>query len=302
MIPDLNNLYYFAQVIEHGGFAAAGRALRIPKSKLSRRIAELEACLGVQLLQRSTRRLALTEIGRVYFGHCKAMLVEAEAANEAVALVHSEPRGVVRVTCPVALLAVRMGEMFANFLLKYPRVELHLEETNRRVDVIGEGIDLAVRVRPLPLEDSGLVLRILSDRGQCLVASPALLQRLGKPLGPSDLTRFPSMDLGQPQLEHTWRLYGPEGAEAEVRHHPRYITRAMMALRSAAVAGVGVVQLPRMMMTEQLASGELVSVLPNWEPRREVIHCVYASRRGQLPAVRALIDYLAERFDELNED
>lgn len=301
-VHDLNDLLYFAKVVEHGGFSPAGRALGIPKSKLSRRVADLEERLGVRLLQRSTRRLALTDLGRTYLAHCRAMLVEAEAAQEAVALAHAEPRGVVRVTCPVALLAVRMADMFAEFLVKYPRVELHLEETNRRVDVIGEGIDLAVRVRPPPLEDSGLVLRVLSDRGQCLVASPSLLERLGRPAGPADLGRFPSMDLGQPQPEHLWRLCGPGEATAEVRHHPRYVTRAMLALRTAAVAGVGVVQLPRMMMTEQLARGELVSVLPDWEPRREIIHVVFPSRRGQLPAVRVLIDHLVERFERLNED
>lgn len=302
MSPDLNDLMYFARVVEQGGFSAAGRALGIPKSKLSRRVAELEQRLGVRLLQRSTRSLALTEVGRTYYGHCKAMLVEAEAAEEAIALAHAEPRGVVRVACPVALLAVRMGEMFADFLVQFPRIELHLEETNRRVDVVAEGVDLAVRVRPPPLEDSGLVMRVLSDRGQCLVASPSLLERLGPPSGPADLARFPSMDLGQPQPEHVWRLCGPGEATAEVRHHPRYVTRAMLALRAAATAGVGVVQLPRMMMTEQLDRGELVSVLPDWEPRREIIHCVFASRRGQLPAVRALIDFLVQRFDTLNED
>lgn len=302
MKMDLNDLLYFAKVAEHGSFAAAGRALGLPKSKLSRRVAGLEDRLGVRLLHRSSRSLALTEVGRAYLHHCKAMLVEAEAAEEAAALVHAEPRGVVRVTCPVALLAVRMGDMFADFLVRHPRIELHLEETNRRVDVIGEGIDLAVRVRPPPLEDSGLVMRVLSDRGQCLVAAPALLDRLGAPGEPADLARFPSLDLGLPQSEHLWRLCGPDGATVEVRHQPRYVTRAMAALRSAAVAGVGVVQLPRMMMTEQLRSGELVPVLPAWEPRREIIHCVFASRRGQLPAVRALIDHLVERFAALDED
>ncbi len=299
---DLNDLLYFAKVVEHGGFASAGRALGVPKSKLSRRVAELEERLGVRLLQRSTRSLALTELGKTYLGHCKAMLVEAEAAEEAVALAHAEPRGIVRVTCPVALLAVRMGGMFADFLLKYPRVDLHLEETNRQVDVIGEGVDLAVRVRPPPLEDSGLVLRVLSDRGQCLVASPSLLDRLGRPSGPADLGRYPSMHLGQPQAEHLWRLCGPGEATAEVRHHPRYVTRAIIALRDAAVAGVGIVQLPRMMMIEQLGTAQLVPVLPQWEPRREIIHCVFASRRGQLPAVRALIDHLVMSFERLSED
>lgn len=301
-LPDLNDLYYFAQVVEHRGFAPAGRALGLPKSKLSRRIAQLEARLGAQLILRSTRSFAVTELGRVYYRHCQAMLTEVDAAEESIAQAHAEPRGVIRMSCPVALLASRVGEMLAEFMALHPRVELHLDETNRRVDVVAEGIDLAVRVRPPPLADSELVMRVLSDRGQCLVASPALIARCGAPTGPADLGRFPSMDLGQPQDEHRWLLHGEGGMQAEVRHQPRYVTRAMMALRAAAVAGVGVVQLPRMMVAEQIERGELAQVLPGWQPQREIIHVVFASRRGQLPAVRLLIDFLAERFAQLVED
>lgn len=300
--PDLNDLHYFAQVVEHGGFAPAGRALGIPKSKLSRRIAMLEERLGTKLILRSTRSFAVTEVGRGYYTHCRAMLVEAEAAEESIALAHAEPRGVVRMSCPVALLSTRIGDMLADFMAEYPRVELHLEETNRKVDVVAEGIDLAIRVRPPPLEDSDLVMRALSDRGQCLVASPALLAQWGTPASPADLGRLPSLDLAQPQDEHIWLLRGPDGTRADIRHRPRYVTRAMLALRAAAVAGVGVVQLPRMMMAEEFQRGALVPVLPGWEPRREIIHVVFASRRGQLPAVRKLVDYLVDRFQRLDED
>ncbi len=300
--PDLNDLHYFAQVVEHGGFAPAGRALGIPKSKLSRRVAMLEERLGAKLILRSTRSFAVTEVGRGYYTHCRAMLVEVEAAEESIALAHTEPRGVVRMSCPVALLATRIGEMLADFLIAYPRVELHLEETNRTIDVVAEGIDLAIRVRPPPLEDSDLVMRVLSDRGQCLLASPSLLAQWGVPVGPTDLARLPSMDLGQPQDEHVWVLTGPDGARADVRHSPRYVTGAMLALRAAAVAGVGVVQLPRMMVTKEFERRDLVPVLPGWEPRREIIHVVFASRRGQLPAVRKLIDFLVGRFERIDED
>jgi DNA-binding transcriptional LysR family regulator len=300
--PDLNDLYYFAQVVEHGGFAAAGRALGIPKSKLSRRIAQLEERLGTKLLLRTTRRFGVTEAGRGYAMHCRAMLTEAAAAEESIALTLSEPRGVIRMTCPVALLSTRVGEMVADFMALYPRVELHLEETNRKVDVVGEGIDLAIRVRPPPLEDSDLLMRVLSDRGQCLVASPELLSSLGVPAVPADLSRFPSMGLGQAQDDHRWLLNGPDGMGVAVMHQPRYVTRAMLALRAAAVAGIGIVQLPRMIVSEQFERGQLVHVLPDWTPRREIIHVVFASRRGQLPAVRLLIDFLVEQFDKLVED
>ena len=204
-------------------------------------------------------------------------------------------------TCPVALLDARIADMLAAFMAAYPRVEIHLEETNRRVDVVGEGIDVAIRVRPPPLEDSDLVMRMLAERGQCLVACPRLLTG-GIPQVPADLAGLPSMDLGLPQHEHVWHLIGPDGTEAAIRHRPRLVTRGMLALRAAALAGVGVVQLPSMMVREQIARGELVHVIPGWAPRREIIHAVFASRRGLLPAVRALLDFLAERFEALDED
>lgn len=299
---DLNDLYYFVQVVEHGGFAPAGRALDMPKSKLSRRVALLEERLGMRLIQRSTRRFTVTDVGQTYYAHCRAMLVEADAADEAIALLHEEPRGIVRVSCPIVLLDSLVGAMIAAFMAACPRVEIHLEATNRRVDVVGEGIDVAIRVRPPPLEDSDLALRVLAERGQCLVASPALLRERGVPAVPADLARLPSLDHGVPQSAHVWRLRGPDGAQAEIHHQPRFVTGGMLALRAAAVAGVGVVQLPTMMVRDEVARGELTTVLPDWAPRREIVHAVFASRRGLLPAVRALLDFLAERFAALEPD
>lgn len=298
---DLNDLYYYVQVVDHAGFAPAGRALGIPKSKLSRRIALLEERLGTRLIQRSTRRFAVTEIGQSYYAHCKAMLVEADAADDAIAMTHAEPRGTIRMTCPIALLDAQVADMLGAFMVEHPLVTIHLEETNRVVDVVGEGIDIAIRVRPPPLEDSDLVLRVLAERGQCLVASPALLAG-SVPAVPADLSGLPSMAVGLPQHEHLWDLIGPDGARASLHHRPRLVTRGMLALRVAALAGVGVVQLPSMLVREQLARGELVQVIPGWAPRREIVHAVFASRRGLLPAVRALLDDMARRFDALGED
>lgn len=301
-LPDLNELHDFARVVEHGGFAPAGRALGRPKSTLSRRVAQLEERLGARLLLRSTRSFALTELGQRYYQHCRAMLTEAEAAEESAALAHAEPCGVVRLSCPVALLAARVGRMLATFMLQYPRVQLQVDETNRRVDVVGEGLDLALRVRPPPLQDSELLLRTLAERRQCLVASAALVARLGTPAGPTDLAAWPSLDTGAPQDSHRWVLQGPGGARAEVRHQPRLVTQSMLALRDAALLGAGVVQLPRMLVHDDLHGGALVQVLPGWAPRPELIHAVYASRRGQLPAVRALLDHLAQQFEALQEE
>ncbi len=192
MLTDLNDLFFFASVVDHQGFAPAGRALGIPKSKLSRRVALLEERLGVRLIQRSTRRFSVTELGQTYYAHCKAMLVEAEAAQQAIEQTRAEPCGTVRMSCPVAILHTRVGSMVAAFMADYPKVTVHLEATNRRVDVVGEGLDLAIRVRPPPLEDSDLVLKILAQRTWCVAASPALVRTLGPAQTPEDLRKYPA--------------------------------------------------------------------------------------------------------------
>lgn len=301
-MQDLNDLYYFVQVVDHGGFAPAGRALGMPKSKLSRRIALLEERLGVRLIQRTTRRFSVTEVGQTYYEHCKAMLVEAEAAQAAIDVTHVEPCGIVRMSCPVALLHANVGSMLTDFMAGNPYVTVHLEATNRRVDLVGEAIDIALRVRPPPIADSDLVMRVLANRNQCLVASPLLFKARGVPAAPADLADWPSLGLGAPQQTHVWNLFGPDGAQAALHHNPRFVTGDMLALRNAAVGGVGVVQLPTMMVRDQLSQGALIRLLPDWAPRREIIHAVFPSRRGLLPSVRALIDYLAQRFQALDED
>lgn len=299
---DLNDLYYFAKVVEHGGFAPASRAIGVPKSKLSRRVADLEEHLGVRLIQRSTRKFVVTEVGQTYLEHCRAMLIEAEAAQASIDAVKAEPSGTVRLSCPTTLLHVHVGAMLADFMNRYPKITVHLSATNRRVDVLAEGVDLAIRVRPAPLEDSELVLRVLSDRGQQIVASPDCLARHGVPATPEQLSRWPSVARGSPQDAHTWILHGPNQQTVTVRHQPRLVTSDMVALRTAAVAGVGLVQLPVLMIREQLAAGQLVAVLPDWRPRRETIHVVFPSRRGLVPSVRCLIDHLVESYASFDEE
>lgn len=301
-MQDLNDLYFFVQSVEHGGFAPAGRALGIAKSKLSRRIALLEERLGVRLLQRSTRHFTVTEVGQRYYEHCRAMLVEANAAQQLIDEMTAEPAGVIRLTCPVGLLHFHVSAMLAEFMLIYPKVQIHLEATNRRADVIAEGLDLALRVRPLPLEDSELILKVLSDRGQCLVASPSLIEHYGLPKSPADLSHFPAMSRARPEETHSWQLCHADGSQANLVFAPRYITTDMLTLKTAALAGVGIVQLPQLMLATELADGRLIRLLPDWEPRREVIHLVYPSRRGQLPSVRALIDFFAEKYRTINEN
>lgn len=290
-MQDLNDLYYFAAVVEHGGFSAAGRALGIQKSRLSRRILLLEENLGVRLLNRSSRRFSVTEVGREFHERCVAMLVEAEAAEQIVAEVRAEPRGVVRMSCPTALLSFQFGTLVARFMMQHPSIEVHLESTNRRVDVIAEGIDLAIRVRLPPLETSELVMRRLDESTQCLVAAPGLVD--GSARSPVDLRKLPSLSQGPPQRDHAWHLHHPDGQVATVPHSPRLVTDDMAVLREAAIQGAGAVQLPTIFIWEDVRAGRLTHVLPEWRPKAGVVHAVFASRRGLLPSVRALVDFLA---------
>jgi len=290
-MQDLNDYYYFVSVVDHGGFSSAGRALGIQKSRLSRRILLLEERLGVRLLHRSSRSFSVTEIGREFYDRCVAMLIEAEAAEQIVAEVQAEPRGVVRMSCPTALLSFQFGEMIARFMMQNRGIHVHLESTNRRVDVIGEGFDIAIRVRFPPLESTDLVMRRLDESSQCLVAAPQSMNRAIS--SPADLDGLPSLDWERPHRVHAWELQHADGRVATIPHTPRLITDDMSVLRDAALSGAGVVQLPTIFIWDDVRAGRLVHVLPDWRPRPGIVHAVFPSRRGLLPSVRALVEFLA---------
>jgi len=296
---DLNDLYYFVQAVERGGFAPAGRALGLPKSKLSRRIALLEERLQVRLIQRTSRRFAVTDIGKAYFVRCKAMLAEAEAAQSLIDALHAEPCGTIRLACPVGLLHARVGAMLVGFAQQYPEVQIQLAGMNRPADVVRERLDLALRVQPEPLEDTDLAMRVLGHDAPCLVAAAALLDKYPLPACPADLAAWPSLGYGPPMEGHLWTLRGPDGATVAQQHQPVFVTTDMVTLRQAVLGGVGVAQLPAMLVREELATGALVRLLPDWTPRPEVIHLVFPSRRGVPPSVRLLIEFLAAQFAAL---
>src|SRR4051812_36649757 len=194
-MKDLNDMVFFAEVVDRGGFAAAGRALGVPKSKLSRRVSELEQRLGVRLLQRTTRKLSLTEAGELYHRHAVAMREEADAAEEAVAMVQSEPRGTVRVMCPITLAQTTIGPILPKFLKEHPLVRVEMQLTNRVVDLVKEGVDVALRVRP-SLDDSGsLIVKKLATSQALLVAAPSLLEERGRPASVEDLQKLPSISM-----------------------------------------------------------------------------------------------------------
>jgi DNA-binding transcriptional LysR family regulator len=295
-MQDLNDMVYFAEVAERGGFAAAGRALGLPKSRLSRRVADLEAQLGVRLLQRTTRKLSLTEAGELYLRHCVAMRDEALAAGEAVSQMQSEPRGTLRISCPVTLAQGTLGYLVPQYLAQYPHVKLDLRVTNRPVDLVEEGIDIALRVRPT-LDDSGsLVVKQLGASCSYLLASPELLRRQGAPATPEDLKKLDTVAMSAADGRSTWELIGPQGQEYVLQHQPRYVADDLQTLKLAMLAGTGMSFLPGMLSQAEQQAKLLVQVLPGWTLRPGMLHAVFPSRRGQVPAVRSFLDFLGEHL------
>lgn len=291
---DLNDLLFFAKVVEHGGFNAASRVLGIPKSRLSRRVAGLEEQLGVRLLQRTTRKLALTEVGASFYDHCQAMLAEADAAEESVSRVTAEARGLIRVSCPELLAKTELGPILPRFMQQHPQVRLLLEATNRRVDLIEDGIDVAIRVRSVIEDSASLVARRLGIARQVLVASPALLEQYGTPASPADVARLPALSMNWPDGRGHLALLDEVGHNYSVQiDQPRLITDDLMVLTEAAEAGLGVAQLPVQLCHTALAAGRLVKLLPDYIIPGGILHAVFPSRRGLVPAVRAFIDFLA---------
>ncbi|MDR1967169.1 MAG: LysR family transcriptional regulator [Burkholderiaceae bacterium] len=297
-MQDLNDLFFFAEVVERGGFAAAGRALGVPKSRLSRRVAELEHSLGTQLLQRSTRRLSLTPAGQTCLRHCLAMRDAAYAAADAVAQVQTEPRGTVRMSCPIALAHSTVGPLLPVFLADYPQVRIDLRVLNRPVDLIEEGVDIALRVRA-EIEDSGtLVAKRLGLSRMLLVASRAQIERQGTVQTLDDLARIDTLAMSALEDRATWQIRAPAGQMHTVAHSPRYVASDLETLKFALLQGVGAAALPDYMCSEELADGRLVELMPGWSFPPGIVHAVFPQRRALVPAVRRLIDFLAARVPD----
>ncbi|TXG79993.1 MAG: LysR family transcriptional regulator [Rhodocyclaceae bacterium] len=298
---DLNDLYYFAIVVEHGGFAAAERALGIPKSRLSRRISQLETDLGARLLQRSTRRFAITDVGQSVYRHAQAMLSEASAAREVVDRLSAEPRGIVRVSVPVTIAQELMPKLLPSFLDRYPQVRLQMHVSNRRVDVIDEGFDIAIRVRSRLNDDGSLVMRSFGQIQELLVASPKYLDRMGRPHAPEQLSGHIALSMIEDEARQRWELRDAHGDVRRIELKPRVSGFDFPMLMSLAKQGQGIALIPETCCSEAVRNHELEVVMPTWQLPIGICHAVFASRRGLLPAVRVFIDHLAEQMPPLLE-
>lgn len=294
-MQDLNDLFFFAEVVAHGGFAAAGRALRQPKSKLSRRVAQLEARLGVRLIERSSRRFRVTDIGQSLYQHCRSALAEMERAEAAVVAIQNEPAGIVRFSCPIGLMEL-IAHILPDFMLAHPRINLQILATNQRIDLIEERIDVALRVRVALDSDAALTMRTLARSTRILLASPVLANRLKTDTDIAALAAMPTLSSSDEDGPVTWELVGPGGLTHSLRHEPRLACGDFVAVRAAAIAGLGVALMPDHACLTAMQTGQLVRVFPDWHGQEGIVHVVFTTSRGLPPPVRAWIEYLAKRF------
>lgn len=294
---DLNDLRMFGAVVAEGSFTAAARRLGVPKSRVSRHVAELESQLGLRLLQRSTRKLSVTAIGAELQRHATALLEEAAAAEAAMQRARSEPSGLLRVSCPVLLSQQTLAPLLATFGRRYPKVTLQLLVTNRRVDVIEERIDVALRVRSANLEEPGLVARYFGSSVMIVVAAPQFATRCRKLTEPAEFARMPTLVNSSGDAPYHWILER-DGQRHEIPLQPRLVCDDMQTLKQAALDGLGAVILPTLLCEAELADGRLQQLLPDWNVPLGRMHAAYPTRRGMLPAVRALLDFLGEHLSE----
>lgn len=295
---DLNDFYFFVQVVDHGGFTAAGKILQVPKSTLSHRIQQLEGELGVRLLNRTPRHLGVTDAGREFYQHAVAMLREAERAESAVRNRLTEPIGTVRCTAGAATMQFAVSDMICDFLLQHPKVDVVAHAIDRPVDLISENFDVAVRAHSEPLPDSGLVQKMLAPVPWPLFAGAAYLERHGAPRTPEDLRAHPSLFAMRAEVTPAWRLRRVDGSGEELvlPLAPRLLGDDMVGLQKAAIRGLGIVALPSYVCRAAVRSGELRRVLPGWIGATSTITALMPHRKGMLPSVRAFVEHLAAEF------
>ncbi|EJN22530.1 transcriptional regulator [Pseudomonas sp. GM78] len=295
---DLKDVFYFVQVVDRGGFTAAGNSLRLPKSTLSHRVQELETYLGVRLLNRTSRQFGMTDIGIEFYQYAIAMLNSADVAEEAVRQRLSEPSGVVRITTAVEIAQFALRDLLPIFLTRYPKVQIVEISTDRLVDIVGEGFDLAIRGHISPLQDSSLVQRAIASVPWFLFAGAQYLENSGTPTTPEELAQHASISIvrGGPVQ---WQLRGPSGQETTVPLTPRFQSNDMISTKEAACANLGIAALPGYICKEELKNGTLRRVLPGWMVADARMTALMPHRTGLLPAVRALLDFLAAEIPKL---
>ena len=290
---DLAALQAFVKVVQTGSFTRAAEALQTQKARLSRVVSQLERELSVRLLERSTRSLSLTEPGREFFERAHAILAQVDDARQAMQRIRGQPQGLLRLSCGVEFGLVAVSAWIADYLVAYPQVQVEADYSNRVVDIVHEGFDLAVRVGPL--SDSSLAARRLGLLDYGLYASAAYLRRHGQPAMPQELTAHALVVYAGAAAQGRWQLLrGDE--QVRVALQPRLRVNTSLAAREAILRGLGIGLLPRRVAEADGMAAKLQRVLPAWAPPEVPVHAVFASARYLTPKVRAFIDLAAENF------
>ncbi len=292
---DLNDVQFFVAVVESQGFSAAARNLNLPKSSVSRRVASLEARLGVRLIERSTRKLRLTEVGVSFYERCRAIFADLDAAEREVAVQRGEPIGLVRLSCPTGLAQFVLAKILPDFLAGYPKVRLQVIATNRAIDLVDDNIDIAIRAR-VRSADEAVMMRMLYRGKLIFVASPAFASENRNAIRVDTLPSLPFLSFLENPRRPTWTLNGPNAATTTVSFDPILRSGDFTMLLNAAAAGLGIAFLPAEIAEDDIRTKRLVRILPDWHSEEVSVHLVFATNRGIVPAVRVLIDYLAEHF------
>ena len=280
----------FAAVVDAGSFVQAADALDISKAAVSRHVADLEQRLGVRLLQRTTRKLSLTEEGRAFYGRCKSLLGELEDAEAEITSKSVQASGLVKINVPVSFGILHLAPLWPAFMAKHPKVSLDVTTSDRMVDLVEEGYDMAVRIARLP--SSSLVSRKLASTRLILCASPTYLKKHAKPQHPADLADHAVLSYTLLVMGEQWEFDGPEGS-VTVAVNPVLRTNSGDTCRAAALAHQGVILQPSFIVGEDLRKGTLVELMPHYRSLEFGIYAIYPTRRYVAPKVRTLIDYLA---------
>lgn len=293
-MADLNEMAVFVKVAEELSITGAARAMGLPKSTVSRRLARLEERLGVRLIHRTTRNLNLTEVGVAFYERCARLIAEAEEAELTVSELQQFPCGHLRITAPSTFAVAFLRPIVTEFMVQFSDVTVELMLSSRVVNVIEEGFDLAIRVGRL--EDSTLVARKLGPIVVNLYASPHYLTAHGSPTTPDELAQHECLILGGGSPHDEWRLEGPENEQVSVSVQGRLVVNDMMFLRDATAAGMGIALLPSFLCSEQIQAGTLQQILPGWRPPENAIYAVYPSRRYLSAKVRVFLEFLIEQL------
>lgn len=286
----------FAKVVEFNSFSGAARDLGLSKSAVSKLVACLEDEMGARLLNRTTRRLSLTEAGLAFYEGAQRALAEADAAEVAVTQLSTAPRGVLRVNAPMSFGVRHVAPALSAFMAAYPELAVELDLNDRVVDLIDEGYDMAVRI--VRMRDSSLIVRRLAPSRSILCATPAYLARRGTPISPEDLADHDCLIYSYQVTGERWHFQGP-GGERQVRISGRLRANNGDALMQAALDGLGIAMLPSFICGEDVRAGRLVHLMPEWNQRGGIDVCaVFPASRNLSPKVRVFIDFLASRFGE----